>query len=49
MLRKPEISCAITGATPTEHVESNVEAVRAKRKLTPEVMDRIHTILGVSD
>lgn len=49
VLRKPEISCAITGATRVEHVESNVQAVRAKRTLTADVMDRIQAILGAGD
>lgn len=46
ILRKPEISCAITGATSVEHVESNVQAVEARRKLSPDVLDRIREILG---
>jgi voltage-dependent potassium channel beta subunit len=43
ILRRPEISCVITGATRPEHVESNVKAVEIK--LDADVLERIETIL----
>ena len=44
ILRRPEISCVITGATRPEHVEANVLA--AEIKLEEDVLARIEAILG---
>ncbi|NQU66327.1 MAG: aldo/keto reductase family protein [Candidatus Marinimicrobia bacterium] len=46
VLRKPEISSAITGATDIKHVESNIRAIEALPLLTKDVMDAIDTILN---
>jgi aryl-alcohol dehydrogenase-like predicted oxidoreductase len=43
ILRRPEISAVITGATRPEHVLSNVKA--AGVRLTPDVLEEIETIL----
>ena len=43
ILRRPEISCVITGATRPVHVENNVKA--AEIKLDDEVLARIDAIL----
>ncbi len=45
VLRLPQISSAITGATREEHVRSNVRAVEVRNRLTPEVLERIEQIL----
>lgn len=44
ILRRPEISCVITGATKAEHVTSNVKA--SDVDLTPDVLDHIESILA---
>ncbi len=46
VLRKPEISSAITGATDIKHVESNIKAIEALPLLTKDVLDTIDTILN---
>ncbi len=43
VLRRPEISSAITGATKRAHVESNVKA--ADVKLSADVLEQVETIL----
>ena len=43
ILRRPEISAVITGATRSEHVQSNVGA--AGKRLTPDVLEKIEDIL----
>ncbi|MFW9995721.1 MAG: aldo/keto reductase family protein [Candidatus Odinarchaeota archaeon] len=43
ILRRPEISCAITGATKPEHVTSNVEA--SDKELDKETLEKIEEIL----
>jgi voltage-dependent potassium channel beta subunit len=43
ILRRPEISAVITGATRSEHVQSNVGA--AGKRLTPDVLEEIEGIL----
>jgi len=47
ILRRPEISAAITGATRPEHVLSNVKA--AEVTLEPDVLEKIEKILGNED
>ncbi len=44
ILRRPEISAVITGATRPEHVQSNVGA--AGKHLTPDVLEEIESVLG---
>ncbi|NMC43844.1 MAG: aldo/keto reductase [candidate division Zixibacteria bacterium] len=44
VLRRPEISCAITGATRPEHVRANVAA--SDVELTSETLETIEIILG---
>ncbi|KAI1491794.1 putative voltage-gated K channel beta subunit [Biscogniauxia mediterranea] len=46
VLKNPNVSSAITGASSPEQVYENVLAVGAVDKLSPEIMDRIDTILG---
>lgn len=43
VLRKPEISCAITGATRAGHIESNV--IASEIVLEPQVLDDIEAVL----
>ncbi len=44
VLRRPELSAAITGATKVKHVRDNVQA--AEVELSEETLDRIEEILG---
>lgn len=46
VLKNPNISSAITGASSVEQVYENCKAVAAVDKLTPEIMDEIDEILG---
>ena len=46
LLRLPQISSVITGATRVEHVHENVKAMTVPARLTPEVLERIEAILG---
>ena len=46
LLRVPQVSSVITGATRLEHLEDNLGAVELLEVLTPEVMERIELILG---
>ncbi|KAI0156907.1 putative voltage-gated K channel beta subunit [Xylariaceae sp. FL1272] len=46
VLKNPNVSSAITGASSKEQVYENVRAVEAVEKLTDEVMERIDNILG---
>jgi voltage-dependent potassium channel beta subunit len=46
LLRMPEVSSVITGATRTEHLDDNLGAIDLVEKLSQEVLDRIETILG---
>ncbi len=45
LLRLTQVSSVITGATRVEHVHENVKAVGVPRLLTPEVLERIESIL----
>jgi voltage-dependent potassium channel beta subunit len=47
VLRRPEVSCAIIGATKVEQLEENLKAVGVK--LRPEMVDRIGAVLGVNE
>lgn len=46
LLRVPQVSSVITGATHVEHVHDNVQAIKVPAMLTPEVRSRIESILG---
>jgi len=46
LLRLPEVSSVITGASRASQVHENLKAAELKAKLTPEVMARIEAILG---
>ncbi len=46
LLRLPQITSVITGASRLEHLEDNLKAVEVVDKLTPEVLERIEEILG---
>lgn len=45
-LRNPRVSTVITGASRPEQVHENMKALEVLPRLTPEVMDRIETILN---
>jgi voltage-dependent potassium channel beta subunit len=45
-LVNPNVSTVITGATKPEQVEQNMKALQVAAKLTPEVVDRIESIVG---
>jgi voltage-dependent potassium channel beta subunit len=46
LLRLPEISSVITGASRVSQIHENLKAAEVKAKLTPEVLARIEEILG---
>jgi len=46
LLRLPEVSSVITGASRVEQVRENLKALDLKPKLTPDVLERIEAILG---
>lgn len=46
LLRLPEISSVITGASRVSQVHENLKAVELKPRLTPDVLARIEEILG---
>ncbi len=46
ILRLPQVSSVITGATRVQHVEDNVKALEVVDRLTPEVLARIDAIVG---
>lgn len=46
ILRLPQVSSVITGATRVEHLEENVKALEVVDKLTPDVLARIDAIVG---
>lgn len=45
LLRRPEVSSVITGASRLEQLEENLCAADACQKLTPEVIDKIEQVL----
>jgi aryl-alcohol dehydrogenase-like predicted oxidoreductase len=45
LLRLPEISSVITGASRASQVRENLKAAELKDQLTPDVLERIETIL----
>jgi voltage-dependent potassium channel beta subunit len=46
LLRLPQVSSVLTGATRVSQVEENVKAVEVTGRLTPEVLDHIDTVLN---
>lgn len=46
ILRLPQVSSVITGATRVQHVEDNVKALEVADRLSPEVLARIDAIVG---
>ncbi len=46
LLRIPQITSVITGASRLEHVEENIKSAEVVDKLTPEILERIEAILG---
>lgn len=46
ILRLPQVSSVITGATRVQHVEENVKAIEVVERLTPELLARIDAIVG---
>lgn len=46
ILKNPNVSTVITGASRPEQVRENMGAADAVEKLTPEVMERIESVLG---
>ncbi|TFH37403.1 MAG: aldo/keto reductase [Anaerolineales bacterium] len=45
LLRLPQVSSVITGATRIQHLDDNLGAIGVSDKLTPEVLERIEAIL----
>lgn len=45
LLRLPQVSSVITGATSVAHVHENLGAIEVVEKLTPEVLERVEAIL----
>ena len=45
LLRIPEVSSVITGASRLEHLEDNLKAPEFVEKLSPEILERIENIL----
>jgi aryl-alcohol dehydrogenase-like predicted oxidoreductase len=45
LLRVPEVTTVITGATRREHLKENLGAIEVVDKLTPDILDRIEEIL----
>ena len=45
-LKNPNVSTVITGASRVEQVRDNMQALDVAPKLTPEVLERIETVLG---
>lgn len=46
LLRLPQVSSVITGATSSEQLRDNLGSLEALEKLSPEVLERIEAILG---
>lgn len=49
LLRLPQVSSVITGATKLEHLEDNLEAPRVLEQLSDDVLQEIDSILGEKD
>lgn len=48
LLRMPQVSSVITGATQPAHLEDNLAAIDVVEKITPDVLDQIEQILDNS-
>jgi len=48
LLRIPEVSSVITGATRTEYLDDNLIALEFEEVHTPDILDKIETILDDS-
>jgi voltage-dependent potassium channel beta subunit len=48
LLRMPQVSSVITGATQPAHLEDNLAAIDVVEKITPDVLDQIEQILDSS-
>jgi aryl-alcohol dehydrogenase-like predicted oxidoreductase len=46
LLRIPQITSVITGASRIDHVEENIESSEVVDRLTPEILERIEAILA---
>jgi len=46
LLRIPQITSVITGATNLKHIEENLKSSEVLEMLTPEILERIEKILG---
>jgi aryl-alcohol dehydrogenase-like predicted oxidoreductase len=46
LLRLPELTTVITGASKMEHLKENLSAINQGEKLTTEVLDRIDKVLS---
>jgi len=45
VLKNPNVSTVITGASKVSQVEENMKAIAVKDQLTDDVMERIHEII----
>jgi len=45
-LKNPNVSTVITGATTTDQVKENMQALEAMTSLNEEIMERIEGVLG---
>ncbi len=46
LLRLPELTTVITGASKMEHLQDNLSAINQGEKLTTEILDRIDKVLS---
>lgn len=46
VLKNPNVSTAITGASKIDHLKSNIESINSKDLITNEIMDKIEEILA---
>jgi len=46
LLRLPEVTSVITGASRVSQVHENLKAAEVKHKLTPDVLEKIEEILA---
>jgi aryl-alcohol dehydrogenase-like predicted oxidoreductase len=46
-LKNPHVSTVILGASKVTQLTENLQAVEAQRKFTPEVLERVHEIVGI--
>jgi aryl-alcohol dehydrogenase-like predicted oxidoreductase len=46
VIKNPEVSTAIFGASKIPQIESNLEAISVAKRLTPEILDKIEELMG---